>query len=89
MGPPRQPGEQPSCNDLYRGWKIAYDRVYEYALVGDSLTIYAISLDHPGDGNDRGSISELTDSSLTIMWSTGDMNRYVRVKDPVIDRSID
>jgi hypothetical protein len=51
---------------------------FKYTITNDSIRIFTNA--EYGDGIDRGIITKLTEDSLVINWSTGDINRYVPIK---------
>ena len=56
------------------------EKKYIYTISHDSLRIFT-SYERPGDGYSRGIIAKLTKDTLTIEWSTDDMNIYVAKSD--------
>ncbi len=51
---------------------------FKYSINTDSIRIFT-NYEY-GDGIDRGIITKLTKDSLVIIWSTGDIDRYVPTK---------
>ncbi|MEX1132436.1 MAG: hypothetical protein WEC15_04355 [Flavobacteriales bacterium] len=79
-----------AVNGGRRGPKLNFDQeqvhfdtlAYRYTIEGDSLRIFTEYEDHPGDGNSHGRITKLNYDSLVVHWREGDVNTYLRTREP-------
>jgi hypothetical protein len=53
-----------------------FDEKYIYKISHDSLWVFT-GADHPNGGVDGGIVTKLTQDSLIVAWSTGDIDTYV------------
>jgi hypothetical protein len=73
--------ESPLFSFNFEYFSVPNEGNYVYTVHGDSLRIFT-AYERPGDGHERGIIQNLTKDSLIILFSEGDLVKYVSVNSP-------